>query len=181
VMLVTEFMEGGDLFRALSNTSARKLLAWRCCGRNIAMDVARGLDFLHARNVIHVDVKSANVLLSREGQAKLTDVGLARITKDGYVSRVDDVVGTFAWAAPELLLGSRCSEKIDIYSFGVLLWELAVTSATGERPQRGQMRDVRVPEELPAVIEELRQECMELDPKKRPTAREIYSMLAREG
>jgi len=77
-----ETAQGGDLFRALSNTSARKLLAWRCCGRNIAMDVARGLDFLHARNVIHVDVKSANVLLSREGQAKLTDVGLARITKD---------------------------------------------------------------------------------------------------
>ncbi len=75
-------MQGGDLFRALSNASARKLLAWGCCGRNIAMDVARGMDFLHSHNVIHVDIKSANVLLSRDGEAKLADVGLSRITND---------------------------------------------------------------------------------------------------
>ena len=57
----------------------------------------------------------------------------------GYVSKLDEVAGTFAWAAPELLMGGRCSEKVDIYSFGVVLWELA----TSERPQRGAMRDVR--------------------------------------
>ena len=57
----------------------------------------------------------------------------------GYVSRLDEVAGTFAWAAPELLMGGRCSEKVDIYSFGVVLWELA----TCERPQRGRMRDLQ--------------------------------------
>ena len=57
----------------------------------------------------------------------------------GYVSKLDEVAGTFAWAAPELLMGGRCSDKVDIYSFGVVLWELA----TCERPQRGAMRDVR--------------------------------------
>ena len=57
----------------------------------------------------------------------------------GYVSKLDEVAGTFAWAAPELLMGGRCSEKVDIFSFGVVLWELATT----ERPQRGAMRDVR--------------------------------------
>ena len=56
-----------------------------------------------------------------------------------YVSKLDEVAGTFAWAAPELLLGRRCSEKVDIFAFGVVLWEIA----TGERPARGQMREVR--------------------------------------
>ena len=55
------------------------------------------------------------------------------------MSKLDEVAGTFAWAAPELLMGGRCSEKVDIFSFGVVLWELA----TCERPQRGAMRDVR--------------------------------------
>ena len=47
-----------------------------------------------------------------------------------------DSTGTFAWAAPELLLGRRCTERVDIYSFGVVLWEIV----TGERPMRGQTR-----------------------------------------
>ena len=58
------------------------MLQWRCCGRNIALDVARGLHFLHSRSVVHFDLKSHNILLSREGTAKITDVGLARIVKD---------------------------------------------------------------------------------------------------
>lgn len=57
----------------------------------------------------------------------------------GYVSKLEEVAGTFAWAAPELLMGGRCSDKVDMFSFGVVLWELA----TCERPQRGQLRDVR--------------------------------------
>ena len=50
-----------------------------------------------------------------------------------------DSTGTFAWAAPELLLGRRCTERVDIYSFGVVLWEIV----TGERPMRGQTRALR--------------------------------------
>ena len=55
-----------------------------------------------------------------------------------YVSQLGEIAGTFAWASPELLLGQRCSEKADIYAFGVVVWELA----TGQRPQRGQLREV---------------------------------------
>ena len=55
-----------------------------------------------------------------------------------YVTSLDST-GTFAWAAPELLLGRRCTEKVDIYSFGVVLWEIV----TGERPMRGQTRALR--------------------------------------
>ena len=58
--------------------------------------------------------------------------------------------GTQAWSSPEQLMGQRCSFSSDLFSFGVVLWEIC----TGERPKRGQMRDVRVPEEAPAEGEQ---------------------------
>ena len=74
----------------------------------------------------------------------------------GYVSKLDEVAGTFAWAAPELLMGGRCSEKVDIFSFGVVLWELA----TCERPQRGAMRDVRYA--LCCALQPVTSECSQV-------------------
>ena len=63
-----------------------------------------------------------------------------RIRAQGYVSRLDDITGTFSHAAPELLLGvRRVNEKADCFSYGVVLWEIA----TQERPLRGQLRDLR--------------------------------------
>lgn len=70
-------------------------------GRRIALDVARGLHFLHARSVVHFDLKSANILLARDYTAKIADVGLAKIMQQQFLSTLY-CVGTFAWAAPEV-------------------------------------------------------------------------------
>ena len=87
------------------------------------MDIARGLAFLHSNKVIHRDLKTKNVLLNKEKTvAKIGDVGAAVIHADGYLTPGSGMVGTLAWAAPELLLGQRISDKVDIYSFGVVLW-----------------------------------------------------------
>ena len=69
-------------------------------GRRIALDVARGLHFLHSRKIVHFDLKSANILLARDNTAKLADVGLAKIMQQEFLSMY--CVGTFAWAAPEV-------------------------------------------------------------------------------
>jgi serine/threonine protein kinase len=82
-----------------------------CRGHQVALDVARGLHFLHSKRIVHFDLKSQNILLARDGSAKIADVGLAKIMQREYVSTLD-MVGTFAWAAPELLLGHRCTEKV---------------------------------------------------------------------
>lgn len=79
------------------------MLKWECCGKNIALDVARGLHFLHNHGVVHFDLRSHNILLSREGTAKITDVGLARITED---------VSFFLPAASE-----RLSLKASVYQY----------------------------------------------------------------
>lgn len=121
------------------------------------------------------DVKSANVLLTRDGTAKLADVGMAHLLlSKSYASSVYSH-GTYAWSAPEMLSGRRCSDKADVYSWGVVLWEVC----TGEVPVRGHMRAFKVPEECPVEVELLHLRCMSEDPEERPTAKEIVTILTR--
>jgi serine/threonine protein kinase len=137
----------------------------------LALDIIRGVHFLHSQSVTHRDIKSKNILLTAEGRAKISDVGLATILDD--VSSSECFVGTFAWAAPEMLLGSFSTEKADIYSVGVVLWELA----TQEVPLRGCLRPPIVPEECPAELVRIIDACMAADPKDRPSAKNLYAML----
>ena len=71
-----------------------------CRGRRIALDIARGLHHLHHKRIIHFDLKSANVLLTREGTAKVSDVGFANILSKTHAAHNNAF--TFAWAAPEV-------------------------------------------------------------------------------
>lgn len=140
----------------------------------VALDVARGLHFLHSRNIVHNDLKSANILLSKDGTAKIADVGLARVLRHGYVcSSSGGVVGTFAWAAPEVLLGRPVSPKADVYSYGVVLWELA----TNERPERGMLRPPRIPQECPEEVGKLIDACLSEEPRARPSMLEVIEVL----
>ncbi|GAB4814549.1 hypothetical protein N2152v2_001595 [Parachlorella kessleri] len=170
-MLVTEFMGGGDLRAALSRHPGAFRWGAGGRGRALALDIARGLHYLHARRIIHFDLKSNNILLSQDGTvAKIADVGLAAIVSHKYVS-LTGLRGAFAWAAPEVLMGERhCSEKADIYSLGVVLWELV----TCEVPQRGRMREPRVPEECPAEVALLIDRCLAVSPSSRPSAKEAF-------
>ncbi|KAK9830820.1 hypothetical protein WJX74_008589 [Apatococcus lobatus] len=146
-------------------------LGWYGRGQDIALDVAKGLHHLHSRNLIHLDLKSSNILL-RQGTAKIADVGFAKILSQSVHSQ-QVIGGTWAWAAPEVLLGRHSTTQADIYSFGVVMWELV----TGESPVRGKARDVLVPLECPAEIKLLLNECFDTDPRKRPTARTIVHRL----
>ncbi|PRW39362.1 serine threonine- kinase [Chlorella sorokiniana] len=166
-MLVTEYCDGGNLTR---NLMAGRV-TWYRRGKKIALDVARGLTYLHAKRIVHFDVKSPNVLLARDGTAKISDVGMAKIMAQEF-SGITGNVGTLAWAAPEMLLGARCTEKADIYAYGVVLWEIC----TAQTPVRGQLRDVHVPEECPAEVRELILDCLATNPRNRPTAKEIASL-----
>jgi hypothetical protein len=171
-MLVMEFCSGGDLRQAFSRDETGEY-AWCGRGRGIALDIARGLHFLHTSQVIHRDLKTSNILLTGEGVAKISDVGLAKIMTAADPGSWDKLCGTFSYAAPELILGVRCTEAIDIYSFGVVLWEIC----THEMPIRGQLRDVLVPEEAPPEISRLIDECLQPNPAKRPKADDLYNRI----
>ncbi|KAL4428402.1 hypothetical protein ABPG75_002491 [Micractinium tetrahymenae] len=172
-MLIMEYCPGRDLFSSLQlhtdDGSGQRLFGWRHRGRRVALHLARALAYLHSLGIVHMDVKSSNELLTGRGGAKLGDVGLSRSLEGTHLSAVT-CVGTFAWAAPEVLLGGHdCGRPADIYSFGVVLWELV----TGERPVRGQLRLPRAPEECPQEVHDLMLRCLGTDPQARPTASQL--------
>ncbi|PRW59527.1 Serine threonine- kinase CTR1 [Chlorella sorokiniana] len=174
--IITEFCSGRDLQSVLQLRSARsgeRMFGWWRSGRRIAVEVAKALAYLHRQGIVHMDIKSSNVLLTATGSAKLADVGVSRMQTRTYLSETIGVVGTWAWIAPEVLMGCRCTLSVDLYSFGVLLWEIA----TGERPVRGQLRMPVVPEEAPQELVDVMQDCMNLEATARPTAHQLLQRL----
>src|SRR5437868_9550951 len=100
----------------------------------LALAVADGLAFAHDHGLVHRDVKPQNVLLSREGEVKVTDFGIARsLHMDHGVTQTGTVLGTGEYLAPEQASGKPVSPATDVYSLGVVLWELLA----GEVPFKG--------------------------------------------
>ena len=79
--------------------------------------------FVHSRKILHCDLKSQNILLTDSWQVKVCDFGLARF-QDRFVKDNKGKIGTPHWMAPEILRGEKYTEAADVYSFGVILWEL---------------------------------------------------------
>lgn len=100
----------------------------------IATSVARALEHAHFRRIIHRDIKPANVMISRQGEVKLTDFGLAKDLEETDITRTGHVVGTPSYLAPELLRGQRADRRTDLYAVGVLLFHLL----TGKKPFSGE-------------------------------------------
>ena len=87
------------------------------------MDTARGINYLHQFNppVIHRDLKSLNLLLDDSFRTKLADFGWTRKKYD----LMTDKIGTYQWMAPEVIAGQNYTELCDIFSFGIIMWEIA--------------------------------------------------------
>jgi eukaryotic-like serine/threonine-protein kinase len=119
----------------------------------LSLQVAHALSFAHERGLVHRDVKPQNVLLNEDSQAKVTDFGIARSLDVHGVTQTGTVLGTSDYIAPEQARGQKVDPKTDIYSLGVVLYELL----TGDVPYAGDnfvavaMRHVNEP--VPSVIE----------------------------
>jgi serine/threonine protein kinase len=131
-VIISEFCAGGTLF-ALLHQRRETVLPWSQ-RLKAAVDVAKGMNFLHRRQVIHRDLKSLNLLLAspvatREDvpQVKVSDFGLSRAwpTEQGRNQAcMTSGAGTYHWMAPEVLDGHSYDEKVDVYSYGICLFEL---------------------------------------------------------
>ncbi|TMW86007.1 probable serine/threonine-protein kinase PBL3 isoform X1 [Solanum lycopersicum] len=202
-LLVYEFMTKGSLENHLFRKGVQ-LMTWGKRMR-IAVDVARGLSFLHSldANVIYRDLKASNILLDSEFNAKLSDFGLARDGPDGDRTHVSTrVIGTRGYAAPEYVATGHLTPKNDVYSFGVVLLELlSGKRATGEENPGGaeetlvewarpflsdsrrvlRIMDTRLGGQYSKkgaqAAAALALRCLHVDPKLRPTMDEVLATL----
>lgn len=130
-LLVYEFMQSGSLESQLHGASRGSALTWHNRIK-IALDVARGLEYLHEHchpPVIHRDLKSSNILLHSNFNAKLSDFGLAVLGGAQNKNNIK-LSGTLGYVAPEYMLDGKLTDKSDVYAFGVVLLELLL----GRRP-----------------------------------------------
>lgn len=167
--MVTELMET-DLFSALRDRDKRLVYMWSGrYGKDVLMGVASGLNYLHSRRppVVHRDIKSPNILLA-DNMAKIADVGIARTKMESDMTAQRGF--TIAWAAPEVVYRRRATEKIDIWSFGIVLWEVV----TGKPPGPGQLV---MPTTLRSEVKKLYTDCTREDYNQRPSAAEILISL----
>ncbi|XP_024959490.1 lysM domain receptor-like kinase 3 isoform X2 [Cynara cardunculus var. scolymus] len=138
LFLVYEYIENGNLSQHLHG-SGRDPLPWSTRVQ-IALDSARGLEYIHEHTVpvyIHRDIKSANILIDKNFHGKVADFGLTKLTEVGSTSLPTRLVGTFGYMPPEYAQYGDVSPKVDVYAFGVVLYELisakeAIVKANGD-------------------------------------------------
>ncbi|XP_061646874.1 mitogen-activated protein kinase kinase kinase 21 isoform X2 [Phyllopteryx taeniolatus] len=185
--LVMEYARGGTLNRALTGRRIPPhiLVNW-------AVQIARGMNYLHEEAVvIHRDLKSSNILLLETIEnddigrktLKITDFGLAR---EWHKTTKMSAAGTYSWMAPEVIRLSLFSKGSDVWSYGILLWELL----TGEVPYRGidglavaygvavNKLTLPIPSTCPEPFARLMEECWDQDPHVRPSFSCILEQLS---
>lgn len=207
LFLVYEYIENGNLSQHLRG-SGREPLTWSTRVQ-IALDSARGLEYIHEHTVpvyIHRDIKPANILIDKNFRAKVADFGLTKLTEVGSTSLpTGRLVGTFGYMPPEYAQYGDVSPKVDVYAFGVVLYELisakdAIVKSTGSgadskglvalfeeafnNPNRSENlqtlvdpRLVDYPLESVVKLTELARACTHETPQIRPTMRSIVVAL----
>ena len=177
--IVMELVEGKPLNSLIPSGGLRPELAVR-----YGTQIAAALAHAHGRGIVHRDIKTANVVITPSGQVKVLDFGLARFYSDGELAdatrsnesatKASAVVGTLPYVAPEILRGEQASERSDIWSLGIVLFEMC----TGNRPFRGNtgfeltsgiLREPLppLPLQLPAGLRTVIERCLEKEPGHR--------------
>ncbi|XP_047167286.1 receptor-like serine/threonine-protein kinase NCRK [Vigna umbellata] len=205
-LLVFDYMANGNLRDCLDGVSG-KHIDWTTRVM-IALGAAKGLEYLHeaaAPRILHRDVKSTNILLDENWQAKITDLGMAKNLRSDDLPSCSNsparMQGTFGYFAPEYAIVGRASLESDVFSFGVVLLELIsgrqpIHKSTGKEeslviwatPRLQDSRRVIIelvdpqlkgnfPEEEVQVMAYLAKECLLLDPDTRPTMSEVVQIL----
>ncbi|KAL3284694.1 hypothetical protein HHI36_018843 [Cryptolaemus montrouzieri] len=170
--IIMEFCPYGPLFNLLKNqknvVTTNRVVTW-------AKQIASGMTYLHAHKIIHRDLKSPNVLIGENEIIKISDFGTSR-TWNG-VSEKMSFAGTVAWMSPEVIREQNCSEKVDIWSFGIVLWELLTCEVPYEGMEQsaimylvgcGKLRPP-IPSTCTEGFKYIMQLCWKMNPKERPS------------
>jgi serine/threonine protein kinase/Tol biopolymer transport system component len=177
--LILEYLPGGTLRLKLQKLAEGERFPILDVVQ-FALQVAEGLAHAHRRGVVHRDVKTDNVMLTEEGVLKVTDFGVAKIEMDLGLTEEGSVVGTMAYMSPEQVQGVGVDFRSDIYSFGVVVYELATGQlpfpsyhsaaliydvVNSAPPAIAQFRD-----DVPPALERVVGECLRKQPEQRPAS-----------
>ena len=119
--IITEYMSQGTLRMYLNKKEPYSLSTETIL--RLALDISRGMEYLHSQGVIHRDLKSNNLLLNDEMRVKVADFGTSCLETDQCWETKANM-GTYRWMAPEMIKEKPYTKKVDVYSFGIVLWEL---------------------------------------------------------
>jgi tRNA A-37 threonylcarbamoyl transferase component Bud32 len=145
--IVFEYVQGETLKQRISRVGAldiQEAVAY-------AIEIGRGLSVAHARNLVHRDIKPQNVLIDEEGRAKLTDFGISRQLEQAGMTATGRVLGTTDYVAPEQAMGHGADPRSDIYSLGVVLYEMLIGQVPFHADSQVGVAMKHVNEELPDV------------------------------
>ncbi|XP_059453116.1 probable serine/threonine-protein kinase SIS8 isoform X2 [Corylus avellana] len=165
--IVTEFLPRGSLYRLIHRPNNQLDERRRL---RMALDAARGMNYLHNCSpvIVHRDLKSPNLLVDKNWVVKVCDFGLSRMKNSTFLSS-RSTAGTAEWMAPEVLRNEPADEKCDVYSFGVILWELSTLQQPwgGMNPMQVvgavgfQHRRLDIPDDMDPGIADIIQKCWE--------------------
>ncbi|XP_057525386.1 uncharacterized protein LOC130804801 [Amaranthus tricolor] len=182
--IVTEFLPRGSLFKILHRNN--HVLDQRRRLR-MALDVARGMNYLHRRNppIVHRDLKSSNLLVDKNWNVKVGDFGLSKLKNSTFLTAKSEV-GTPQWMAPEVLRNDPSNEKSDVFSFGVILWELVTVKIPWDNLNALQVvgvvgfmdRRLDLPEGLDPRISSIIKECWQSKTELRPSFEDIIRRMS---
>jgi serine/threonine protein kinase len=160
--IVMEFLRGESLKEAIKNNRPPDLRG----KLGIALQIATALDYIHVKKIIHRDIKPENVQVDNSGKVKLMDFGIAK-SEGLQLTRAGFTLGTPYYMAPEQVLGQQVTTQVDVYAFGVLLFELlsGVKPITGDTVER--------------IFNQILYEPLDLEPLRRAGApQRIYELVA---
>ncbi|CAL9160432.1 unnamed protein product [Musa hybrid cultivar] len=180
--IVTEFMSGGSVYDSLHKHKGTFNLPVLI---RVATDVSKGMNYLHQNNIIHRDLKSSNLLID-ENKASYLNFGVARVKAQGEGVMTAET-GTYRWMAPEVIAHWPYNHKADVFSFGVVLWELLTSKLpySNLTPLQAALGVVLkglrppIPENTHPRLAELIEKCWQQDPARRPDFSSILEILQR--
>ncbi|CAI9775911.1 unnamed protein product [Fraxinus pennsylvanica] len=180
--VLVEFLQGGTLKNFLYKNRKKKL-AFKIVTQ-LALDLSRGLSYLHSKKIVHRDVKAENMLLDTHRTLKIADFGVARVEAQNPKDMTGET-GTLGYMAPEVLDGKPYNRKCDVYSFGICLWEIyccdlpypdlsfaEVSSAVVRQNLRPE-----IPRCCPSSFANIMKKCWDANPEKRPDMDEVVRLL----
>ncbi|PQQ21379.1 hypothetical protein Pyn_17966 [Prunus yedoensis var. nudiflora] len=181
--IVTEYLPRGSLFKQLHKNNQTLDIRRRLM---MALDVARGMNYLHHRNppIVHRDLKSSNLLVDKNWTVKVGDFDLSKLKNATFLTAKSGR-GTPQWMAPEILRNEPSNEKSDVFSFGVILWELMTESIPWNNLNSLQVvgvvgfmdRRLDIPEGLDPEVVLVIEDCWRSDPEQRPSFEDIIQRM----